>query len=115
MAVEIRGCESNAQVQIATLSGRLDLDTTDADSPVVMQSLADSTAGVVIDLGGVEFISSSGLRMLLAARKEATATDKQIAIVRARPPVYKIFKVSSLDGIFRFFESEEAAIGAVWQ
>ena len=38
-----------------------------------------------------------------------------MALVRAQPSVYKIFKVSALDAMFRFFDNEAEAIQTLWQ
>jgi anti-anti-sigma factor len=66
-------------------------------------------------MAAVGFISSSGLRMLIAAHQSAQAAGKKMALVRARPSVYKIFKVSALDAMFQFFDSEAQATEALWQ
>ena len=115
MAVDIKPSEINADVTVAALSGRLDMAASEDAHPKVMQALADSTAGLILDMGELDFISSSGLRMLIAAQKEARASGKQLACIRAKPAVYKIFKISSLDAMFSFFEDEPAAIEALWQ
>ena len=115
MTVEVRASELNANVKVVQLSGRLDMATADADSPMVMQALEESTAGVICDLAGVDFISSAGTRVLIAASQRAQAAGKQIALIRAQPKVYKIFKVASLDQMFRFFTSESEAVEALWQ
>ena len=114
MAVEVRTSELNADVKIVQLSGRLDMATADADSPMVMQALEESVAGVICDLAGVDFISSAGIRILIAASQRAQKADKQIALICAQPKVYKIFKVASLDQMFRFFNSESEAVEALW-
>jgi anti-anti-sigma factor len=115
MAIEVRQSVLSADVNIVELSGRLDMATADADSPTALQALEESRAGVVYDLAGVDFISSAGLRMLIAASQRAQATGKQIALVRAQPGVYKIFKVASLDQMFRFVEGESEAVEALRQ
>ncbi len=114
MAVEVHTSELNENVKVVQLSGRLDMATADADSPTVMQALEESVAGVICDLAGVDFISSAGLRILIAASQRALAASKQIALICAQPGVYKIFKISSLDQMFQFFKSESEAIEALW-
>ena len=115
MAVDLRASELNPDVNVVVLSGRLDMEAAEADSPTVLQALEQSPAGVVVDLGAVDFISSSGLRMLIAAYQNAQGTGKKMALIRARPSVYKIFKVSALDTMFRFFDDEAGATEALCQ
>ena len=112
MAVDVKPSDTNADVTIAALSGRLDMAASEDAHPKVMQALADSTAGLIVDMSELDFISSSGLRLLIAAQKGAQSSGKKLAFTHAKPAVYKIFKISSLDAMFSFFEDEAAAIGA---
>jgi anti-sigma B factor antagonist len=115
MAVEVRESELSSEVRVVQLSGRLDMEATQADSPAVQEALEQSAGGIVVDMGAVGFLSSSGLRMLLAVHQKAQGADKKIALVGVQPPIYKIFKVSALDDLFPFFENERDAVEALWQ
>lgn len=113
MGVDTRTSDLNPDVLVVALSGRLDVQTTHADSPVVAQALQQS-GGLIVDMDAVHFISSAGLAMLLSVRQEAERTGKKLAVIRAKPPAYKIFKIAALDGVFRFFESEADAVQTLW-
>jgi anti-anti-sigma factor len=89
------------------------METAEADSPAVMEAVEQSAAGIAIDMAGVQFLSSSGLRLILAAHQRAENSRKKMALVRVQPAVYKIFKVSALDGKFRFFETETEAVDSL--
>jgi anti-sigma B factor antagonist len=115
MPAEVKESDLHADVRVVTLSGRLDLEATEADSPLLQQALEQGPGGIIVDLGDVAFISSSGLRMLIATHQKAQSAGKKMALVRARPSVYKIFKVSALDAMFRFFDSEALAVDALWR
>ena len=52
--------------------------------------------------------------MLLAADGDTQGSGKRVALVRAQPSVYKIFKVAGLGPKFRFFDDENAAVKALW-
>ena len=101
MAVSVRASELNSQVTVVVLSGRLDLEAIEQDTPAVRQAVSDCDAGVIVDLGAVEFISSSGFRLLLSVYQETHGAGKPLALTHAQPAVYKIFKVAALDS--RFF------------
>ena len=115
MAVSVRVSELNPQVTIVVLSGRLDLEAVEQDAPLVQQAVSECDAGVIFDLGGVEFISSSGFRLLLSAYQETHGAGKTLALTHTQPAVYKIFKVAALDSRFSFFDNEASAIEALWQ
>jgi anti-sigma B factor antagonist len=115
MAVDVRASQRNADVRVVELSGRLDMEAANADTPALRKAIEQGPAGIIIDMGAVEFISSSGLRMLIAAYQDAQQAGKRMALVRARPSVCRIFRVSALDAMFRFFDNEAEAIETLWQ
>ena len=66
MTIEIK---KNAGEAIVEVAGRLDTMT----APVLEQKIAEETQGIknlVLDLKGLEYISSAGLRVLLGAQKK---------------------------------------------
>jgi anti-anti-sigma factor len=107
MAVRVVAGELQPGIRVVALSGRLDMECAEADYPVVRDALEESAAGIVVHLGAVEFVSSSGFRMLLALYQEARAAGKVVILTRPRPSVYKIFKVAALDTKLPFCEEHE--------
>jgi len=75
--------------------------------------LEQTTAGMVIDLRQVDFISSSGLRMLLSIFQAAERAGKTLALAHPQPAVYKIFKVAGLDTQWSFFDNPSDAVRAL--
>ena len=114
MPVGVKDCAQNPNVKFATLRGRLDVASSDEAGAELMDALDQSAGGLIVDLGAVDFISSAGLRVLLRVRKRADGSGKGMAIIRAQPAVYKIFKVSGLDAVLRFFEHETEALADLW-
>jgi anti-anti-sigma factor len=107
MAVRVIADELQPGIRVVALSGRLDMESAEADYPAVRDVLEQSAAGIVIHLGAVEFVSSSGFRMLLAIHQNARAAGKVAILTRPRPSVYKIFKVAALDTKLPFCEEHE--------
>jgi anti-sigma B factor antagonist len=98
-------------IRIVVLSGRLDVEALERDYPAIREELDQSDAGIILDLGDVEFVASSGLRMLLMAYRDAREAGKYIAFTRPRPSVYKIFKVAGLDQSLPFHEEAASSVG----
>ncbi len=113
MAVQFRASEVNPEITVLSLSGRLDVEAVGAATPAVRSALQQSIAGMVIDLRELEFISSSGFRMLLAVHQEAERAGKALALVHPQPAVYKIFKIVGLDTKFSFFDDQSNAVQAL--
>ena len=66
MTIEIK---RNAEETIIELVGRLDTTTAPALDKTINEDIAD-TKNLVLDVKGLEYISSAGLRVLLGAQKK---------------------------------------------
>jgi anti-sigma B factor antagonist len=82
-----------------TLRGELDLATAPELEQLVNARL-DEGQEVVVDLRGLEFMDSSGVRVLVAAHARAARNDARLFVVRPATgtAVAKIVEVSGLDG-----------------
>ena len=67
---------------------------------------------LALDLGGVEYISSAGLRVILASAK--ALKDKQGLLLLANPrgPVKEVFDISGFGSVFNIYDSVDAALKA---
>jgi stage II sporulation protein AA (anti-sigma F factor antagonist) len=59
-------------------------------------------ARVVVDLGGLEFIDSSGLHMLLLADARAREHGYELVLLAGREPVQRVFEMTGALDILRF-------------
>ena len=82
-----------------SLRGELDLATAPELEQLVNERL-DEGQEVVVDLRGLDFMDSSGIRVLVAAHARAARNDTRFFVVRPAPAsaVAKIVEVSGLDG-----------------
>lgn len=74
----------------------------DAHSVTVVDAAladVDPTNEVCLDLSGVTFIDSSGLRALVAAHKRAEAAGGGLVIVDPSPPVLRLLGLTGLDQV----------------
>lgn len=66
MTIEIK---KNAEQTVIEIAGRLDTITAPALDKAIQEDLGD-TKNLVLDVKGMEYISSAGLRVLLSAQKK---------------------------------------------
>ena len=88
---------------VAEIFGRVDQPSCAALSAFLDDAIKDARAlGVPLklDLSGVRSISSHGLRVLGAARQEATAERVPITIIAANPRIREILRISQFDQLF---------------
>ena len=83
-----------------SVTGELDAATAPRLAEHVRQSEGDGSPDtVVVDLGEVTFIDSSGLSALVAAHKRFRSRGVQFAVQAPSPPVRKLFSISGLDAV----------------
>ena len=81
------------------LAGDLDMSATFALEPVLDRVLAGGPRELVLDLGDVAFVDSSGLGLLIATHERAGRAGVEMAITGAGPEVQRLFHVAGLDGV----------------
>ncbi|MBP8304928.1 MAG: STAS domain-containing protein [Phycisphaerae bacterium] len=74
---------------------------------------AGAPSRVVFDFSGVGFFSSQVLGLLLETRARLRATGGKVVISSLAPALQRVFKITSLDRIFEFFPTRQAAMAAV--
>lgn len=80
-----------------TVTGRLDTNT----SPELETAVQlDGVEELVFDFAGLEYIASSGLRVLLGAQKAMLAKGGRMLVANPNEMVRGVFEVTGLDGIF---------------
>jgi anti-sigma B factor antagonist len=94
-SISTREIDGRAHV---TLRGELDLATAPELEQLLIERI-DASQEVVVDLRGLEFMDSSGIRVLVAAHARAGRTGTRLFIVRPEPDsaVAKIITVAGLE------------------
>lgn len=103
--------EANAVV--GSLTGRLDAVTAPAFDSWFSTRLQAGEHRLVLDLSGLEYISSAGLRSLLAAAKQIKAAQGAVALSGLTGTVEEVFRMSGFLTIFKVMATPEEALGAL--
>ena len=88
----------NDDTMIFTLTGRLDTKS----APELLTSLAvamESAEKICLDFSKVEYLSSTGLRVLYASEKKSIAKGKTMTLRNVRPEVMEIFIMTGFSDI----------------
>ena len=85
---------------LVAVEGELDLATAPALEDAVMARLLDG-GHVLLDLGGLEFMDSTGVRVIVSAHRAAQEHGGRFMLVRTPPdgPVGRVLRISGLDGV----------------
>lgn len=93
--------------------GRINNDTSAAFQPKLLDCVASAGSKVLVDLSGVEYISSAGLRALMMAAKQSKATNGRLAVAGLTPMVKEIFAISRFSFVVQVFDTTAEAIKAL--
>ena len=86
----------------AKLIGRLDTAASQQFS-IDMQPLMDNAdKKILMDCTDLDFISSSGLRLFLALRKETIAKGGSVSIQGVSPEIKQVFTITGFYSLFEF-------------
>lgn len=64
----------------------------------------------VLDFAAVKFLSSAALGALVTVRKAVEASEGQLAVCAANNELMKLFKITTLDQLFRLFDDRDSAV-----
>lgn len=82
------------------LRGELDLMTAPVLKEAIDTAAANGYRRMVLDLSELRFIDSTGMHLLVDARRRMTAKHAEAVIVSPPPHVAKVFEVMGLDRLF---------------
>lgn len=105
-----------ANAVVLAVSGRLDQDTCDVFRGDLSRHVEDSAragGAIVLDLSGLEYVSSAGLRCFMLASRQAKAQSGRIFVAALQPMVSEIFEISHFNLVFQVFPTVREALGAV--
>jgi len=100
-------------VTIAALMGRMDAMTTVEFDRWFSEQLTSGETRLVLNMQGLEYISSAGLRSLLAAAKQIKAKNGSLLLCQLVGTVEEVFRISGFLAIFPSFPSVEEACASL--
>lgn len=93
--------ESSPDSVHVTLCGELDLASADQADETLQAAEADG-APLVVDLSGLTFMDSTGLRLILRAARRARENGRSLKLVSGPPRVQRVFRVTGMESRLPF-------------
>jgi anti-anti-sigma factor len=85
-------------------------EITNASTQLRQYIEANQPRRMVFDFSGVKFFSSQVLGLLLEARARLEGLHGEVSISSLSPQLERVFRITNLDRIFRFYPDAKAAI-----
>jgi anti-sigma B factor antagonist len=101
--------ETTNGIRIIGLNGRLDTTNYLKFENELLEVITVNSR-VVIDCTHLDYISSSGLRVLLMALKKAENLNSILALCSMQACIQEVFRISAFDTIFQIYADRESAL-----
>ena len=95
---------------VVSFHGEMDISEADRAEQTLLSVERDEPAILVLDLRGLTFLDSTGLRLVLDADGRARRDGRRLAIIPGPEVVHRIFLIAMLDKRLEFIE-DLAALG----
>jgi anti-anti-sigma factor len=92
-----------------TLAGELDIATVPRVEEAIEATLTGEVQMLTIDLGGLGFVDSSGLRLFIVLDQRAAEQGWELRLLRPDPQVLTVFRVSGVEENLPFVEDASVA------
>ena len=100
-------------VRVIELSGKITIGAGDVKiRELIDQALEDGKNDVILDLGGVTAIDSSGIGEMVACYTTVTKRDGHLKLMHLSPKISDILQVTQLITVFDVFDDERDALGS---
>jgi anti-sigma B factor antagonist/stage II sporulation protein AA (anti-sigma F factor antagonist) len=102
-----------ADVAVIAVSGRVDHANAEPFKTrlwPLLEACAKGRDKMVLDLAGLEYISSAGLRVLMLAAREVKPREGTLVVCCLQPVVKEIFEISRFNVVFRVYDDMRAAL-----
>jgi anti-sigma B factor antagonist len=95
---------------VVQVTGRIDVETAPGFQNACAEVARSAEKVVVLDMSGVQYISSTGLRSLLVVGKQLQEKGGVLRLANLTPTVAQLFEQSRFYSLFACFDSVEKAI-----
>ncbi len=97
--------EVEGEITIIRVDGVIDTITASELEKVTNSLLEQQRYRIIVDLGGVDYISSAGWGIFISNIREIRLNDGDIKLARMIPNVYEIFELLEFDSILKAFDN----------
>jgi anti-sigma B factor antagonist len=98
------------QSKVIPLEGEIDLHISPRITTTLNAALNAKPRNLVIDMGNVSYIDSSGLAVLIEAMQKVEKYGGKFALAGLQENVKPIFEIARLDQVFRIYPDVDSAL-----
>ena len=103
--------EDLKRVELVKVNGRIDSSNA-AEFDNVLKEVVGRKHNVVLEMSGIDYISSAGLRAMVALLRECKKHKGDVILASPSERVVEVLALAGLDSLFQIAENETAAVGS---
>lgn len=103
--------EKNGEILIASAAGQINSANAAELETCLLEWVQEGEHKWVLDMAGVEYISSAGLRVVLLLAKRLKQNGGHLVLCSLQPHVLEVFDISGFLSILDVADSRDAALG----
>ena len=96
-----------------TLGGHISTMEAQVVSETLERLVAERIQRIVVDMSGVDLITSDGLGALIRARKSSNEMGGTVVLCGLHGNILDVFRMTRLDKIFLLYDSVDSAVTAL--
>ena len=104
--------ESMARVELVTVSGRVDSNSAGELEKAVNDIIARHKHNLVLELSGVDYMSSAGLRVLISALRTCKGKRGNVCLVAVNERVDEVLELAGIKPMFTIYDNTTSAVGS---
>jgi anti-sigma B factor antagonist len=100
------------RVDLVTVSGRIDSSNAAEFEKHLKELMEGGRHRLVLNLAGVTYMSSAGLRTLVSTLKECKKKSGDVRLAAPSERVAEVLSLAGLDSLFQVYDDDTAAVGS---
>ena len=105
--------EANGSLQVVSVTGELDQGTAPELRAVLADAVGDAGRGVLVDLSDCGFIDSTGLSLLVEAKRRLAEQQRAFGVCCADADVRRLLELTGIDQAVGLFDTRDEAVEAL--
>lgn len=95
---------------LVSVEGRVDTTNAGELEKSLLEVIEGGSTKIILDCSGLNYISSSGLRVFLVIQKKMMSLKGQFRLCSLQPGIKEIFDISGFSSIFSLFPDKDGAM-----
>lgn len=101
------------RVDLVRVAGRVDSATAPRLEAALQEIMGQGRFHVVVDMQGLEYLGSAGLRVLVAGLKQTRRWNRgDLRLAQVPERIKEVLRLAGLDALFRIYDGTVEAVGS---